>query len=165
MAYTPTPVLLILQPPTSSSTSAPENITSGSLPVKTYEPTVEFRDRKTYRAFIEARYDIQTGEAERIAVDWTAKGGGGGTSCGSLLSPTFLPRGLIRVSRAVDSHLSTQKAAVSMLHDRVKVIAQYVKDVAQGSSLLSFHLLAFVCSLRLQTLQAHLHQTPSSSEP
>ena len=31
--------------------------------------------------FIEAPYNVETGEAERIAVDWTARGGGGGTSC------------------------------------------------------------------------------------
>lgn len=31
--------------------------------------------------FIEAPFKVETGEAERIAVDWTAKGGGGSTSC------------------------------------------------------------------------------------
>lgn len=30
--------------------------------------------------FIEVPYNVETGEAERIAVDWTARGGGSGTS-------------------------------------------------------------------------------------
>lgn len=32
--------------------------------------------------FIETPFKVETGEAERIAVDWTAKGGGGSTSRG-----------------------------------------------------------------------------------
>ena len=52
-----------------------------SLPFKAYEPTIEIRDRKTRAVFIEASYTVETGEAERIAVDWTARGGSGGTSC------------------------------------------------------------------------------------
>jgi COP9 signalosome complex subunit 6 len=30
-------------------------------------------------------YKVETGEAERIAVDWSAKGGEGGGSCESIL--------------------------------------------------------------------------------
>ena len=51
-----------------------------SLPFKAYEPTIEIRDRKTRSVFVEASYSVETGEAERIAVDWTARGGSGGTS-------------------------------------------------------------------------------------
>ncbi len=32
----------------------------------------------------------------------------------------------------VDSHLRSQRAAVQMLYDRVKLIAQYVSDVNEG---------------------------------
>ena len=37
--------------------------------------------------FTEAPFTVETGEAERIAVDWTARGGEGGTSraCASSL--------------------------------------------------------------------------------
>ena len=79
MEYTSTPILLILQPD-----SAPGSEGSHSLPLKAYEPTVEIRDRTTRNVFVEAAFNVQTGEAERIAVDWTAKGGEGGTSCESL---------------------------------------------------------------------------------
>ena len=55
----------------------------GSLPFKAYEPTVEIRDRKSRSVFVEASFTVETGEAERIAVDWTARGGERGTSCKS----------------------------------------------------------------------------------
>jgi len=59
--------------------------------------------------FIEVPYNVETGEAERIAVDWTARGDGPGTS--------------------LESHLQTQRAAVKMLHERLLVLVQYVTDV------------------------------------
>jgi hypothetical protein len=49
--------------------------------LKAYEPTIEIRERSSRAVFVEAAYSVETGEAERIAVDWTAKGGAGGTSC------------------------------------------------------------------------------------
>jgi COP9 signalosome complex subunit 6 len=61
-------------------TSSSTDITGQTLPFKAYEPTIEIRDKKTRSVFIEAPYKVETGEAERIAVDWTAKGGGGSTS-------------------------------------------------------------------------------------
>lgn len=60
---------------------ASSDVTAQALPFKAYEPTIEIRDRKSRSVFIEASYKVETGEAERIAVDWTAKGGGGGSSC------------------------------------------------------------------------------------
>ncbi|KAJ7785903.1 COP9 signalosome subunit 6 [Mycena metata] len=100
--YCSTPLLLLLQP---SITLA----SSESLPFKAYEPTIELRDRKSRSVFIEVPYNVETGEAERIAVDWTARGGGSGTS--------------------LESHLQTQRAAVKMLHDRIMVLVKYVADV------------------------------------
>jgi len=54
---------------------------SQSLPFKAYEPSFEIKDNRSRAVFIEAAFNVETGEAERIAVDWTAKGGGSGTSC------------------------------------------------------------------------------------
>ncbi|KAH7048526.1 COP9 signalosome subunit 6 [Auriculariales sp. MPI-PUGE-AT-0066] len=88
--YSSTPLLLLLQPNQSGT---------GQLPIKAYEPTLEIRDRKSRAVYVEAPFDIETGEAERIAVDWTAKGGAGGTS--------------------LTSYLATQRAAIKMLHDRI----------------------------------------------
>lgn len=47
-------------------------------------------------------------------MDWSAKGGEGGTS--------------------LESHIQTQRAAVKMLHDRIKILASYVAGVLAGSS-------------------------------
>ncbi|KAH7929389.1 Mov34-domain-containing protein [Leucogyrophana mollusca] len=108
--YCPTPLLLVLQPSSIAPTSS--DITGQTLPFKAYEPTIEIRDKKTRSVFIEAAYKVETGEAERIAVDWTAKGGGGGTT--------------------LESHLQTQRAAVKMLHERILVLVQYVANVVSG---------------------------------
>ncbi|OJA20429.1 hypothetical protein AZE42_09472 [Rhizopogon vesiculosus] len=108
--YCSTPLLLVLQP--SIITPSSSDITGQTLPFKAYEPTIEIRDKKTRSVFIEAPYKVETGEAERIAVDWTAKGGGGSTS--------------------LESHLQTQRAAVKMLHERILVLVQYVTNVVAG---------------------------------
>jgi COP9 signalosome complex subunit 6 len=82
--YCSTPLLLLLQPFPSQRSTPGTNVPA--LPFKAYEPTVEIKDRKSRSVFIEASFNVETGEAERIAVDWTARGGGGGTSC-TLRSP------------------------------------------------------------------------------
>jgi len=89
-------------------------VTPGHLPIKAYEPTIEIRDRSSRSVYIEAPFTVETGEAERIAVDTTARGGEGGTS--------------------LESHLQTQRAAVKMLHDRILVLVNYVKAVLAGSA-------------------------------
>ncbi|KAJ3736883.1 COP9 signalosome subunit 6 [Lentinula guzmanii] len=105
--YCSTPLLLILQPTANLVGSA--DGTRQNLPFKAYEQTIEIKDRTSRSVFVEASYNVETGEAERIAVDWTAKGGGSGTS--------------------LESHLQTQRAAVKMLHDRILVLIQYVTSV------------------------------------
>jgi len=65
----------VLQP-----TSGTTNLNSQHLPLKAYEPTIDFRDGSSRPVFTEAPFTVETGEAERIAVDWTARGGEGGTS-------------------------------------------------------------------------------------
>ena len=54
-----------------------------SLPIKIYEPTVEIRDRRSRSIFIEVNFAIETTEAERIAVDFSAKGTDHRPSCES----------------------------------------------------------------------------------
>ena len=74
--YCSNPLLLILQP----IQTVGVNVTLGHLPIKAYEPTIEIRDRAPRSVYIEAPFNVETGEAERIAVDTTARGGEGGTS-------------------------------------------------------------------------------------
>ncbi|KIM85492.1 hypothetical protein PILCRDRAFT_817520 [Piloderma croceum F 1598] len=109
--YSSTPLLLLLQP---ASGPISTSVNAQTLPFKAYEPTIEIRDRKSRSVFIEAAYNVETGEAERIAVDWTARGGGGGTS--------------------LESHLQTQRAAIKMLHERILVLVQYVTEVIAGQT-------------------------------
>ena|ERR1700720_4430381 len=78
--YSSTPLLLLLQP---ASGPIATSVNAQTLPFKAYEPTIEIRDRKSRAVFVEAAYNVETGEAERIAVDWTSRGGGSGTSCKS----------------------------------------------------------------------------------
>lgn len=79
LPYSSTPLLLVLQP--SSTFTASAEFSAGSLPFKAYEPTIEIRDRKSRAVFIEAPFKVETGEAERIAVDYAAKGGAGSATC------------------------------------------------------------------------------------
>lgn len=74
--YCSNPLLLILQP----IHAVGPNVSLGHLPFKAYEPTIEIRDRSSRSVYIEASFNVETGEAERIAVDTTARGGEGGTS-------------------------------------------------------------------------------------
>ncbi|KAI5991595.1 maintenance of mitochondrial structure and function-domain-containing protein [Pisolithus albus] len=102
--YCSTPLLLILQYSTSSSSTS--DVTGQALPFRAYEPSVEIRERRTRSVFIEVPFKVETGEAERIA------GGGGSTS--------------------LESHLHTQHAAVKMLHERISVLVQYVANAIAG---------------------------------
>ncbi|KAG2023868.1 COP9 signalosome subunit 6 [Coprinopsis cinerea AmutBmut pab1-1] len=108
--YCSTPLLLLLQP----SLSLGGGVNSQTLPFKAYEPTVEIKERTSRSVFVEVPYNVETGEAERIAVDWTARGGGSGTS--------------------LESHLSTQRSAVKMLHERILLLVKYVSDVIAGTA-------------------------------
>ncbi|KAF8641251.1 hypothetical protein AX17_000885 [Amanita inopinata Kibby_2008] len=110
--YCSTPLLLLLQPGVALGSGSGFN--SQALPIKAYEPSIEIRERTVRAVFIEVAYTVETGEAERIAVDWTAKGGGTGTS--------------------LEIHLQTQRSAVKMLHDRLRVLVKYVTEVIEGQA-------------------------------
>lgn len=108
------------------------DVNAQTLPFKAYEPTIELRDRKSRSVYIEVPYTVETGEAERIAVDWTARGGGSGTSCNMIsfvlnVESPYSPR-----SCSVESHLQTQRSAVKMLHERILILIKYVTDVIAG---------------------------------
>ena len=105
------------------------DVSGQSLPLKAFEPTIEIRDRKTRSVYIEAPFSVETGEAERIAVDWTAKGGSGGTS---RAYPSIPVSSTSFDYSLVESHLHTQRAAVKMLHDRIMLLVQYVSGVIAG---------------------------------
>ncbi|KAB5592628.1 COP9 signalosome complex subunit 6 [Ceratobasidium theobromae] len=109
-SYSSSPLLLMLTP-TSKEASGSQLET---LPILAFEPTIEIKDRKSRTVFAEVSWKIQTGEAERIAVDWTARGGGGEDD--------------------ITSHLQTQRAAYKMLHDRIVILVQYVAEVLDSKA-------------------------------
>jgi COP9 signalosome complex subunit 6 len=110
------------------------DVNAQTLPFKAYEPTIELRDRKSRSVYIEVPYTVETGEAERIAVDWTARGGGSGTSC-NMTFILFNFSTLFNLSLfcySVESHLQTQRSAVKMLHERILILIKYVTEVIAG---------------------------------
>ncbi|KAF8736746.1 hypothetical protein AX14_014069 [Amanita brunnescens Koide BX004] len=110
--YCSTPLLLLLQP--SIALGSGSSLNAQALPFKAYEPSIEIRERTSRAVYIEVPYAVETGEAERIAVDWTAKGGGTSTS--------------------LETHLQTERSAVKMLHDRLLVLVKYVTEVIAGQA-------------------------------
>ncbi|KIK05552.1 hypothetical protein K443DRAFT_675110 [Laccaria amethystina LaAM-08-1] len=123
--YCSTPLLLILQPTLAMISST--DVNAQTLPFKAFEPSIEIRDRKSRSVYIEVPYNVETGEAERIAVDWTARGGGSGTS--------------------LESHLQTQRSAVKMLHERILVLVKYVADVIAGQATKNHDILRSLAAL------------------
>ena len=66
--------------------------------------------------FVKLEYDVETGEAERIAVDGVSKGLGDEEG-------------------SVVGNLITQRNAIRMLYDRITVLSRYIYDVSRGESL------------------------------
>jgi len=67
--------------------------------------------------FIELEYTLATEEAERIGVDHIAKHSAGQAS----------------VKSALTDHLNAQYSAISLLHSRIQVIYEYVKQVKEDT--------------------------------
>ncbi|WWC73242.1 uncharacterized protein I206_107208 [Kwoniella pini CBS 10737] len=88
---------------------------SQALPVKIYEAALAEggKDEDTKGKFVELVYGIETGEAERIAVDGVSRGGMGGEGEES----------------TVVANLTTQRNAIRMLYERVSVLLQYITAV------------------------------------
>lgn len=134
--YNEAPLLLLLAPPSSG-------ITGKELPVTVYESTVELVDDKPEPVFVPTPYEIETGEAERVAVDHVSKpmdGGEGGAQSSRAFSSflrfpcpsTFVD--LHSAPRAVLAALSTQRSALSMLHDRISLIHRYLLSLTAGTA-------------------------------
>ncbi|GAA6006205.1 hypothetical protein JCM10207_000561 [Rhodosporidiobolus poonsookiae] len=114
LEYNESPLFLQLAPSTSSSGGSGKD-----LPVAVYESVVEIVNNEPTPVFAAVAYEIETGEAERVAVDHVSKpmdsGDGGAQS--SLLAA-----------------LSTQRNALSMLHSRISVILSYLQSLQSGNA-------------------------------
>ena len=67
--------------------------------------------------FVELSYTLATEEAERIGVDHIAR-----VSNSDQLTSVS----------TVSEHLTAQHSSIKMLHSRIRIILQYIKDMQQG---------------------------------
>ncbi|KAJ9106268.1 hypothetical protein QFC21_001413 [Naganishia friedmannii] len=119
-----TPIFLQLSP--NEPETSPSR-TNGEIPVRIFESALGVNEdtapdekigKSTGNKFIELKYSVETGEAERIAVDGAAKAGGDDGVGGS----------------ALVTSLTSQRNAVTMLHERMRVLLAYVVGVINGTA-------------------------------
>ncbi|WOO83447.1 putative phospholipasec [Vanrija pseudolonga] len=100
------------------------------LPFTVFESLGDGGESEREGKFVQVDYGIETGEAERIAVDGVAKESGGDTD----------PTGQIAT-------LTTQRNAIAMLQERVAVIVQYISGVLNGTATVDHSILRQISSL------------------
>lgn len=130
------PILMVMDPEKDSQrddandkqgeNSNSKEHSSSDLPLRAYEPI--HRDLKI--EFVEIPVRVETGEAERIAVDDIVKGAEG--------------------SYGLSSHLSTQNNALRMFHQRLKVLRDYTNGVQNGKFQPDYDLLRRINSFAYQ---------------
>ncbi|KAJ3119664.1 hypothetical protein HK098_005246 [Nowakowskiella sp. JEL0407] len=116
MAYNESPLFLQLSPTSISK----------ELPITIYESVV---DPSGKMMFYTSTYKIETGEAERIAVDHVAKVSGGGKES------------------QVTTQMNSQKNAIQMLHMRIKLLHKYLSDVKDGKIPKDYNILRAILAL------------------
>jgi len=106
--------------------------TTKELPITVYESELHMIEDKPTSLFVKVPYKIETGEAERIAVDHVARIMPSGTSAeGSLLS----------------AHLLGVHNAVQMLAMRIKILLQFLEATKSGKVPRDHGLLRRIASL------------------
>ncbi|KAJ3327644.1 COP9 signalosome complex subunit 6 [Blyttiomyces sp. JEL0837] len=91
-------------------------LTSRDLPINIYESIRDIADDSSNMLFIKTNFKIETGEAERIAVDHVAHVTSTEAASGS----------------SIVAHLVGQRNAIKMLQARIKLLEKYVADVEAG---------------------------------
>ena len=159
--YNDSLILLLFHP----ETILTGNMTGSKLPISLYEsyyePGTEAADkslqveglamgRQLQMRFRELSYEVETGEAEMIAVDFVAKGSGSATAIPSTASAKPATESKKGKSKAVDSHSPTTAStesplspedeelissltgkanAIKMLHQRINLIKAYLEQL------------------------------------
>ncbi|ORY29165.1 hypothetical protein BCR39DRAFT_533045 [Naematelia encephala] len=140
-----TPVFLLFDPTPSSAQEIAE------LPIKVYEAALAElgKESEAEGKFVELEFEIETGEAERIAVDGVSRGGIG--SGGD--------------ENAIGS-LTTQRNAIRMLYERVLVLLRYITAVMDKTSKPDHTVLRQIASLvaTLPTIDAPEFKDELSTE-
>jgi len=107
MAFNESPLYLLLSP------LVPPQ--ARELPLTLYESEVKMVDDSPTLVFTRVNYKIETGDAERIAVDHVANVGGASANVSMLTS-----------------HLSNLHNAIKMLHMRISIILEYLRQTTKG---------------------------------
>ncbi|KAI8921061.1 COP9 signalosome complex subunit 6-like protein [Powellomyces hirtus] len=102
------PLFLQLDP-----TSPPD---AKDFPISIYESIMDIVGGQAQLLFLKSEYKIETGEAERIAVDHVAHATNATAGKGS----------------ALITHLVSQRNAITMLHSRTRILHAYVSDAQKG---------------------------------
>jgi len=108
--------------------------TTKELPISIYESELHMIEGKPTNLFVKVPYKIETGEAERIAVDHVARITPSHGGDGSLLS----------------AHLLGIHNAIQMLSGRVKLLLQYLEATKKGSAAKDHGVLRRIASLCYQ---------------
>lgn len=163
LAYNETPIFVQLHPSVSSFENAEVN---GELPIRVYESVVEMVQGETTNFFVPAGFKIETGEAERIAVDYASKAGAesGGDHESSSKYLNGVQNGSKRQNTHVDhipivfvavlASIQAQHSAISKLHDRIHQVLGYLQAVKSGQAAWDHEALR-----QVQTVVANLPQT------
>eukprot|EP01128_Nolandella_sp_AFSM9_P004095 TRINITY_DN178_c0_g8_i1.p1 TRINITY_DN178_c0_g8~~TRINITY_DN178_c0_g8_i1.p1 ORF type:complete len:325 (+),score=92.48 TRINITY_DN178_c0_g8_i1:93-977(+) len=104
-AFNETPVYLVLDP------SADES--QRDLPISVFETTVKMQDGEAVRSFKPVAYNIDSSDAERIAVDHISRVSAGAGS-------------------KMVSHVTNVQSSIHILNDRMALLAKYLEDVKGG---------------------------------
>ncbi|KAK4051319.1 hypothetical protein OIO90_004800, partial [Microbotryomycetes sp. JL221] len=115
--YNETPLFAQLSRNNNNTTHSSTN-DNKDVPIILYESIIEIKDNQPQVVFVETSYQIETGEAERVAVDHVAKT--------SSTESTGIESSMI-------ANLTTQRNAIQMLSDRVKTIVEYLQALSKGS--------------------------------
>jgi len=126
MEFNESPLFLLLDP------IACGRKTTKELPISIYESELHMINEQPTQLFVKVPYKIETGEAERIAVDHVARiTPTGGSTDGSLLS----------------THLLGVHNAIHMLSMRIKILLQFLEATKNGKAPRDHGLLRKIASL------------------
>ncbi|KAI9636499.1 uncharacterized protein MKK02DRAFT_45203 [Dioszegia hungarica] len=120
------------------------------LPLTLYESALsEGKDAEAGAKFVKLDYGVETGEAERIAVDGAQRGGMGA-----------------RDESQVVGSLVTQRNAIRMLYERIEVLSSYVHAVSEGKAKADHNILRQISALlaSLPTMDAAVFKAELEDE-
>ncbi|GAA5961597.1 hypothetical protein JCM3765_002642 [Sporobolomyces pararoseus] len=116
--YNESPLFLQL-----SSSRPADSASTKDLPLTIYETVLEPRETGDPEpTFVKVEYEIETGEAEKVAVDEVSQ----------VQDNTANPAS--STNSALMATLSSQRNALSMLHSRVSQITKYLTAVSEGKA-------------------------------